>query len=123
MYKMRRHFILSSLLSECRFCLLVGRCSRQRSAFPSPGGTKERGRGRGVVEAAPYCSPVPVSGGGGEGGGFQLVMSKHSGRNSVELSVSKIVTSFLAKGDGDNRGVTTVYNTLKQRERSPSCVF
>jgi hypothetical protein len=55
--------------------------------------------------------------------GFQLVMSKHSGRNSIEQSVLKIVTSFLAKGDSDSRGVPTVFNTLKQRERSPSCVF
>ncbi len=42
---------------------------RQGSAFPSPGGTKERGRG--VVEAAPYCSPVPVSGPSGGGGGME----------------------------------------------------
>jgi hypothetical protein len=51
------------------------------------------------------------------------VMSKHRGRNSVELSVLKIVTTFSAKGDSDSRGVNTVFNILKQRERSPSCVF
>jgi hypothetical protein len=108
-----------SLLSECRFCLLGGRCARQGSAFPSPGGTKERGEGSGGSGPVLFA----CSGLRGRRGGFQLVMSKHSGRNSVKLPVSKIVTSFLAKGDGDSRGVTTVYNTLQQRERSPSCVF
>ncbi len=120
--KMRRH-------SYCRrFCLNV--------AFVcQPVGVRVRGplshlravrkRGGGEWWKRPRTVRLfrsPGEGGGG-GGGFQLVMSKHSGRNSIELPISKIVTSFLAKGDSDSRVVTTVYNTLKQRERSPNSVL
>jgi hypothetical protein len=84
---------------------------------------RKRGRREGSGGSGPVLFACSGLRGRGRGGGFQLVMSKHSGRNSVELPVLKIVTSFLAKGDGDSRGVATVFNILQQRERSPNCVF